>query len=223
MTIMTAEECSAFLYLQTGHRYEDFGFDAAYFGALRSWMHVEADGVDHAAFEFAHFEVLSAYLQAAARDAQWMSIEQENAALAKTQKIAAALLSELFSLNVKGSTAARVRHEILTNEMTSFECDGVTLASIEGDEQALPFTAMNTLLLDLQVALERAKIQKPRPVKPVLAKGPVLPKGKSEKQLLKARVDRPHQRAARQNRPAVDRDQETLNRRFDRQHRHGQR
>ncbi len=160
-----------FLKRRSGRDYEDFGFDDEYFGELLALMGADPGATDRGALELAHFSALSGFLQAERVERRWTSIGDESEALSKVQTLAQTLSAALTELQFKGQAGKRLHTEISAIKNVQFNHNGTTLSDLLGESEFEPFGGVADLLFDLQVGLERAKIQKPKPLEALRLQG----------------------------------------------------
>lgn len=153
---------AAFFKLHTGKDYYELGFDEPYFLTLLDHMGSSPDQIDIAAFVQAHMELATSYFEAKQVEDRWPSVDAENMALARVQKMAKELSDALHGLESNGQAGQRLHAELAANEQVAFDQAGVTLADLLGDPGHRPFEGVTDLLYDLQIGLERTKIRKPR-------------------------------------------------------------
>lgn len=162
---------SSILKLRTGRDYDAFGFDDEYFHGLMSHMGISPETLDFPAFEHAHFELLFAFLRAEKIEKNSVSIEVENKAVTKVQKLAGDLADALIALEQTGQAGLRLHRELLASKGGAFECEGVKIANLLGHAQYQPFDTLTDILFDIRVGLELTKISKPKALKPPVSEG----------------------------------------------------
>lgn len=163
MNKMINYEQTALLQLRTGHDYEAFGFDDAYFNQLASFMGLDAETLDWEAFLSDHFNLLYGYLQSVALEENQTSITAENKALEKIRKLAGDLTEKLQDIHSVGSAGARLFDEINRFPASSDDPENRNIRMLLGDPAFAPFEEIVIFLNQLQVGLERAKIKQPKP------------------------------------------------------------
>lgn len=151
----------AYLKLRTGRDYESFGFDSEYFQTLLDHMGADQSSLDARQFVSDHFNLLSGYLQAEQHYENRITIEDENKELARIQDQARQLAVTLESLAGYGRAGQRLHQELATLDLHAFRHEETTIAKMLGHFHYRPFGGLSSLLHDLQIGLERAKIAKP--------------------------------------------------------------
>jgi hypothetical protein len=146
-----------------GYDLDDFPFDNAYLDALLARLGKSRETVDLGSFAVGHFNLLFIYIQAKKIEDGLPTIEQETKALAKAQDLARKLAMALGEIQRTGEAGQRLVEDAQALPRTHFSLGDVALADFANGPPYEPFQPMRALLHDLQTALQRAKIEKPRP------------------------------------------------------------
>lgn len=148
-----------------GHGYDldAFPFDDAYLDALLGFLGRDRAGVDLNAFARDHFNLLFGFLQARKIEAGLPSLTAETRALSKAQDAAFALTQALRAVRDTGEAGQRLIAESGALPDPRFEQEGLRLGDLmRGAQDQSLYVPLQALLFDLRVALQRAKIEKPR-------------------------------------------------------------
>lgn len=145
-----------------GFNLDDFPFDDPYLDKLLGFMGRGRDEIDLRAFAQDHFNLLHAFIQTRIIEAKSPSITQETKALNKAQNAAWSLVEALREVRSKGEAGDRLLAEGTNLPKPRLDKAGVSLSRLLGWPEHDPYLPLQSLLFDLQVALQRAKIEKPR-------------------------------------------------------------
>lgn len=151
-----------------GYDLDAFPFDDAYLDKLLGFLGRDRAGTDLEAFAEDHFNLLYVFVQARRTEARYPSVSEENKALRKAQDAAWKLREALEAVRRTGEAGERLIEESATLAEPRFARNGMTLADLFTGPAPNPHRPLRALLLDLRVALERARIEKPRPLVPVM-------------------------------------------------------
>ena len=154
-----------------GYDLDQFPFDDAYLDRLLGFLGQSRETVDLDRFALDHFNLFYTYLQAKQAQAAFPGIEQENKALAKVQDLARKLAEALGEIQRTGEAGNRLLEDAKDLPRQAFRLHDLTLADFASGPPQEPFRPFNELLYDLRTALQRAKIEKPRPVIPPMNGG----------------------------------------------------
>ncbi|MDQ1850764.1 hypothetical protein Q9299_20885 [Gemmobacter fulvus] len=145
-----------------GYDLDAFPFDDAYLDRLLRLMGRDRTGIDLHDFTQDHFNLLYGFVQGEAREAAFPSVEEETKTLTRAQDAAWKLLEALNTVRLTGAAGQRLKAEAEALPDRRFERNGVTVADLFAGPDFDPQSPLRALLFDLRVALQRAKIEKPR-------------------------------------------------------------
>lgn len=145
-----------------GYDLDRLPFDDTYLDALLGLLGRRRETVDLDRFATDHFNLLFTYVQAKKIEDGLPTIEQETKALTKAQELARKLVIALGEVRRTGEAGQRLLDDAQTLPRQSFQMGEIGLADFTTGPPDAPFQPLNALLFDLQTALQRAKIEKPR-------------------------------------------------------------
>jgi hypothetical protein len=151
-----------------GYDLDAFPFDDAYLDKLLGFLGRNRAEVDLHDFAQDHFNLLYAFIQARKIEAETPSITQETKALAKAQDAAWALAAALKTVRDTGEAGKRLIEDSAILPDRRFAMNDLTLAELLAGPDHNPHVPFRALLFDLRVALQRAKIEKPRKLLPII-------------------------------------------------------
>lgn len=151
-----------------GYDLDAFPFDDAYLDKLLGFLGRDRANIDLGRFARDHFNLLFAFIQARKIEAETPSITQETKALAKAQEAAWALAQALEAVRATGEAGQRLIEDSATLPDPRLALNGVALSDLLRGPDHNPHLPLRALLFDLRVALQRAKIEKPRDLPPVI-------------------------------------------------------
>lgn len=151
-----------------GYELDNFPFDDAYLDALLALLGRSRETVDLDSFALDHFNLLFTFVQAKKIEDGLPTIEQETKALAKAQDLARKLSSALSEIQRTGEAGQRLVEDAQALPRQHFRLGDIALADFASGPPHAPFQPLRALLYDLQTALQRAKLEKPRPSVPPL-------------------------------------------------------
>lgn len=151
-----------------GYDLDAFPFDDAYLDKLLGFLGRDRADIDLHDFAQDHFNLLYAFIQARKIEAESPSITQETKALTKAQDAAWALVQALKAVRATGEAGERLIEESANLTEPRLNKGVVTLANLFGWPEHDPHLPLQALLFDLRVALQRAKIEKPRKLLPII-------------------------------------------------------
>lgn len=151
-----------------GYDLDAFPFDDAYLDTLLAMLGRSRETVDLDSFALDHFNLLFTYSQAKKIEDALPKIEHETKALANAQDLARKLATALGEIQRTGEAGARLVEDAQALPRQHFRLGDVALTDFASGPPHAPFQPLRALLRDLQTALQRAKIEKPRPAIPPL-------------------------------------------------------
>lgn len=149
-----------------GYDLDDFPFDDAYLNRLLGFLGRDRQSVDLHRFASDHFNLLYGYIQSRKIESEYPSITQETKALSKAQDAAWELAKALKAVRVTGEAGKRFIEDSAALPDPYFSMNGLGLSDLLTGPPHSPHQPLRKLLFDLRVALQRAKIEKPREFRP---------------------------------------------------------